>query len=275
MIECKNIHFGYSKDPLFNDLSANFENGHIYGLLGKNGAGKTTLLKCIAGLLHLKSGEIDVLGRKSIKKEPEILKDIFFFPENFFLPSLSGEKYYKLYSRFYPNFNEEYFLKTCVDFEIQLDKNLRTLSFGQKKKFYLAFGLSTFAKIMLLDEPTNGLDIPSKTAVRKKIAESLTENQTFIISTHQVRDLSQLFDYIIILHNGKIIFNNSIDYITDNYSIKIKTINQNNEKEEIESIYYEESTIGKIYLVKNKGNNSNIDLEFFFNAAISNPNSIS
>lgn len=274
MIECKNIHFGYSKDPLFNDLSANFENGHIYGLLGKNGAGKTTLLKCIAGLLHLKSGEIDVLGRKSIKKEPEILKDIFFFPENFFLPSLSGEKYYKLYCQFYPNFNEEYFLKTCVDFEIQLDKNLRTLSFGQKKKFYLAFGLSTFAKIMLLDEPTNGLDIPSKTAVRKKIAESLTENQTFIISTHQVRDLSQLFDYIIILHNGKIIFHNSIDYITDNYSIKIKTINQNNEKEEIESIYYEESTIGKIYLVKNKGNNSNIDLEFFFNAAISNPNSI-
>lgn len=274
MIECKNIHFGYSKNPLFNDLSANFENGHIYGLLGKNGAGKTTLLKCISGLLHLKSGEIDVLGRKSIKKEPEILKDIFFFPENFFLPSLSGQKYYKLYCRFYPNFNEEYFLKTCADFEIQLDKNLRTLSFGQKKKFYLAFGLSTFAKIMLLDEPTNGLDIPSKTAVRKKIAESLTENQTFIISTHQVRDLSQLFDYVIILHNGKIIFNNSIDYITKNYSIKMETINQNNEKEEIESIYYEESTIGKIYLVKNKGNNSNIDLEFFFNAAISNPNSI-
>ncbi len=268
MIECKNLVFGYSKNLLFNNLYANFEQGHIYGLLGKNGAGKTTLLKCITGLLHLNNGEIEVMGKKSIKRDPEMLKDIFFFPENFYLPSFNGEKFYKLYSEFYPNFDEEYFFKTCKEFEIPLDKNLISLSFGQKKKFYLAFGLSTFAKIMLLDEPTNGLDIPSKTSVRKKIAESLTENQIFIISTHQVRDLSQLFDKIIILHEGKIIFNNSLDYITQNYSIATES-NQQNDQENI--IYFEQSATGKIYLLNRKNNNEVVDLEFFFNAAISNP----
>ncbi|MFN3411215.1 MAG: ATP-binding cassette domain-containing protein, partial [Exilispira sp.] len=211
IIQCKNLFFGYSKNLLFNNLNSYFSQGHIYGLLGKNGAGKTTLLKCIAGLLHPDKGEVEIYGKKSIKKEPSILKEIFFYPENFYLPSLDGKKYCELYSPFYPDFDKDYFLKTCDSFEIPLNKNLSTFSFGQKKKFYLAFGLSTFAKIMLLDEPTNGLDIPSKSAVRKKLAESLNENQIFIISTHQVRDLSQIFDSIIILAEGRIIFNNSID----------------------------------------------------------------
>ncbi|MCR4421638.1 MAG: ABC transporter ATP-binding protein [Exilispira sp.] len=272
MIECKNLVFGYSKNLLFNNLFADFEQGHIYGLLGKNGAGKTTLLKCITGLLHPNNGEINVMGKNSIKRLPEILKDTFFFPENFYLPSFTGEKYYQLYSEFYPSFDKDYFIKTCKEFEIPLNKSLTTLSFGQKKKFFLAFGLSTFAKVMLLDEPTNGLDIPSKTSVRKKIAESLTENQIFIISTHQVRDLSQLFDRIIILHDGKIIFNNSLDYISQNYSITTESNFQDNQEK---AIYFEESATGKIYLIDDKNINSSVDLEFFFNAVISNPEAFS
>lgn len=281
MVECKNLFFGYSNNLLFDNLSANFNSGHIYGLLGKNGAGKTSLLKCMTGLLHYKSGEIKVLDKISIKRDPKILEDIFFFPENLYLPSFDGQKYYKLYKQFYPSFNEEYFLKTCDEFEIPLNKNLRTLSFGQKKKFILAFGLSTFAKIMLLDEPTNGLDIPSKVSVRKKIAESLTENQVFIISTHQVRDLSQLFDYVIILHNGKIVFNNSIDFISQNYSV-VSELNIKNylQDEKIESInntssnkiiYFEESAAGKIFLINENKNQNPVDIEFFFNAVITDP----
>lgn len=266
IIECKNLLFGYSKNLLFNNLNSNFSQGHIYGLLGKNGAGKTTLLKCIAGLLHLNKGEIEIYGKRSIKKDPFILKEIFFYPENFYLPSLDGKKYCDLYSSFYPNFDKDYFLETCDSFEINLNKNLSTFSFGQKKKFYLAFGLSTFAKIILLDEPTNGLDIPSKSAVRKKLAESLNENQIFIISTHQVRDLSQIFDSIIILHEGRIIFNNSIDYVNKNFSI-LNDQNILNKKDAI--IYAEEFPAGNLYLVRDDENYSTVDLEFFFNAVIS------
>lgn len=274
MIYCKDLFFGYSNKMLFNGLSANFEKGHIYGLLGKNGAGKTTLLKCITGLLHFKKGNIEILGTNPMKRKPEVLSEIFFFPESFYLPAFTGEKYYRLYKDFYPRFDESYFLSLCSDFEVPLNQNLRTLSFGQKKKFYLAFGLSTFAKIILLDEPTNGLDIPSKVIVRKKLAESLGEEQLVIISTHQVRDLSQLFDSIIVLHDGKIIFNNSLEFMNQNFDI-VNESELTKKYPEIESdciIYSEDTPLGKVFLVK-KANESekNLDIEFFFNAVISNP----
>lgn len=277
MIYCKDVFFGYSNKPLFDGLNANFEKGHIYGLLGKNGAGKTTLLKCITGLLNLKKGEIEILGNNPRKRSPQILREIFFFPESFYLPHFTAEKYYKLFKDFYPRFDEKYFLSLCSDFEVPLNQNLRTLSFGQKKKFFLAFGLATFAKIILLDEPTNGLDIPSKVVVRKKLAESLTEEQIVIISTHQVRDLSQLFDSIIILHSGKIIFNNSIEFMNKNFDIvnesEINKKHPDLEYESIKSIIYSEETpVGKIFLVKEEnGSEKNLDIEFFFNAVISNP----
>lgn len=278
MIECKELVFGYSKSLLFDNLKANFESGHIYGLLGKNGAGKTTLLKCMTGLLHLQKGEINIYGKNPIKRDPQILQNIFFFPENFFLPPFTVKKYCDLYKDFYPDFNEEYFYKTCNEFEIPLDKNLLTLSFGQKKKFYLAFGLSTFSKIMLLDEPTNGLDIPSKTMVRKKIAESLLEDQIFIISTHQVRDLSQLFDSIIILHEGKITLNKPMDFINQNFSMIEQYKSNNGNSDSITNsidndsvIYYEDTATSRIFLIKENNDKNTVDLEFFFNAVISNP----
>jgi len=274
MIECKNLFFGYSKSYLFDDLSAKFETGHIYGLLGKNGAGKTTLLKCITGLLHIQKGEIKVNEFNPQIRTEKLLKDIFFFPENFYLPSVNAYDYLNLYSCFYPNFDKEYFLNTCNEFEIPMEKSLYTLSFGQKKKFILAFGLSTFSKIILLDEPTNGLDIPSKVIVRKKIAQSLNDNQIFIISTHQVRDLSQLFDSVLILHNGKIILNSTIDCINQNFSVvREDQISAFSDKYPI--IYNEETAVGNISLIKKENSNSQIDLEFFFNAVISNPEKFS
>ncbi len=271
MIECKKLFFSYSNSYLFNDLNAKFEEGHIYGLLGKNGAGKTTLLKCITGLLHLQKGEILVNGKSSDKRSPLILRDIFFFPENLYLPSMKAFDYVKLFKPFYPNFDENYLIDTCKEFEISMDTNLKFLSFGQKKKFILAFGLSTYSKIILLDEPTNGLDIPSKVSVRKKIAQSLNDDQIFIISTHQVRDLSQLFDSIIILHNGKIVLNSSIDFINQNFLIinDEQVISENIDRNQI--LYTEQTPLGDLHLVKKENFSNQVDIEFFFNAVISYP----
>ncbi len=271
MIECKNLSFGYSKSLLFNKLSATFEPGHMYGLLGKNGAGKTTFLKCICGLFHLFNGEVLVNGFNPEKRSSNFLKDIFIFPENFYLPALSGSEFLKLYSPFYPDFDQNYFINSCDEFELPLKKKLSELSFGQKKKFFLAFGLSTFAKIILLDEPTNGLDIPSKTLVRKKIAQSFCEQQLFIISTHQVRDIFQLFDSILILHNGKIILNATVDYINQNYYMAKESEIDQKIKEQDSIIYCEETSLDKLFLIKKENSNSQLDIELFFNAVISNP----
>lgn len=273
MIMCENIDFSYRKDQkLFNNLSVSFESSHIYGLLGKNGAGKTTLLKCICGLLHLSSGNITIYGKSVFKRLPSILSSIFFLPETFFIPDMSVEQYIKYYSPFYPNFNIKTFEDSSRVLEIENEKRISSFSYGQKKKFLLAFGFATKAPIVILDEPTNGLDIPSKTIIRKKIAESFTEEQSVIISTHQVRDLQQIFDSIIILNDGKIIFNRSLELIAKN--LAIVQVTNDDDKYENTSNYFEQTPIGKIYLTKNEQNSSKqqpIDIEFLFNATINNP----
>jgi ABC-2 type transport system ATP-binding protein len=270
---CENIDFSYRKDQkLFNNLSASFESSHIYGLLGKNGAGKTTLLKCICGLLHPSSGKITIDGKSVFKRLPSILSSIFFLPETFFIPDMSVEQYIKYYSPFYPNFDIKTFEDSSHVLEIENEKKISSFSYGQKKKFLLAFGFATKAPIVILDEPTNGLDIPSKTVIRRKIAESFTEEQSVIISTHQVRDLQQIFDSIIILNDGKIIFNRSLEQIAKN--LAIVQVTNDDSKYENTSNYFEQTPIGKIYLTKNEQSSSKeqpIDIEFLFNATINSP----
>ncbi len=273
MIMCENIDFSYRKDQkLFNNLSASFESSHIYGLLGKNGAGKTTLLKCICGLLHPSSGKITIDGKSVFKRLPSILSSIFFLPETFFIPDMSVEQYIKYYSPFYPNFDIKTFEDSSHVLEIENEKKISSFSYGQKKKFLLAFGFATKAPIVILDEPTNGLDIPSKTVIRRKIAESFTEEQSVIISTHQVRDLQQIFDSIIILNDGKIIFDRSLEQIAKN--LAIVQVTNDDSKYENTSNYFEQTPIGKIYLAKNEQSSSKeqpIDIEFLFNATINSP----
>jgi len=273
MIMCENIDFSYRKDQkLFNNLSASFESSHIYGLLGKNGAGKTTLLKCICGLLHPSSGKITIDGKSVFKRLPSILSSIFFLPETFFIPDMSVEQYIKYYSPFYPNFDIKIFEDSSHVLEIENEKKISSFSYGQKKKFLLAFGFATKAPIVILDEPTNGLDIPSKTVIRRKIAESFTEEQSVIISTHQVRDLQQIFDSIIILNDGKIIFNRSLEQIAKN--LATVQVTNDDSKYENTSNYFEQTPIGKIYLTKNEQSSSKeqpIDIEFLFNATINSP----
>jgi len=270
---CENIDFSYRKDQkLFNNLSASFESSHIYGLLGKNGAGKTTLLKCICGLLHPSSGKITIDGKSVFKRLPSILSSIFFLPETFFIPDMSVEQYIKYYSPFYPNFDIKIFEDSSHVLEIENEKKISSFSYGQKKKFLLAFGFATKAPIVILDEPTNGLDIPSKTVIRRKIAESFTEEQSVIISTHQVRDLQQIFDSIIILNDGKIIFNRSLEQIAKN--LATVQVTNDDSKYENTSNYFEQTPIGKIYLTKNEQSSSKeqpIDIEFLFNATINSP----
>jgi len=271
MIEISNLSFGYSKrNLLFDNLNLSLKEGHIYGLLDKNGAGKSTLLKNIAGLAFPQQGTCKVKGFSSGKRLPAFLQELFFIPEEMYLPALTSSQFVKSTSHFYPNFNAVEFNKMLSDFEVSADSQLNKLSFGQQKKVMIAFGLATNTSLLIMDEPTNGLDIPSKSQFRKIIAAALTENRCIIISTHQVRDLDSLIDHIVVLHNREIVLNNSLYGICEQLKF---TSAQHANSEDV--LYTEENLSGINTIAINRDESySKVDMELLFNAMISDKKSV-
>ena len=273
MIKINNLIFGYGREPLFDGLELQAETGNIYGLLGKNGAGKTTLLKILSGQLGVARGDISVMGYIPRKREPGFLSKVMYVPEKFYLPSLTARTYKKIYEVFYPVFDEEYFYNCLKEFNVELDKKLNTLSYGQQRKFLLAFAFASMCPLVLMDEPTNGLDIPSKKQFRKVLINGADENRLFIISTHQVRDLENLIDPIIILDKGKIIFNHTSEEIENNLSVFTTRDRELAES----SLYYEKSLKGYSIVtekIEDDDNEGQIDIESLFNMVITKPDKI-
>ncbi|WP_235972638.1 ABC transporter ATP-binding protein [Pedobacter ghigonis] len=268
MIEINNLNFGYSKHkPLFKNMSMRLSNGHIYGLLGKNGAGKSTLLKNLAGLVYAQSGKLDVMGFNPAKRQPALLAQICFIPEEFYLPPVKIDSYLKANAPFYPNFDHQYLATLLKEFDIPVTNKLIDMSYGQKKKFIIAFGLATQAKLVIMDEPTNGLDIPSKAQFRKIMASALTDERCIIISTHQVRDLDNLIDTIIMLDENDVALKASVEEITTKLTFKkVKEID--------ESIFYSEPSLSGYNAVMPNYHHeeSKLDIELLFNAILAEKN---
>ena len=262
MIQIKDLNFAYPRQqPLFSSLSVHLEAGSITGLLGKNGAGKTSLLKLLTGLLHPQSGELSVHGHNPRKREVSMLNDVFLVPEEFYFPAISIEDYLKAYSPFYPQFDHAMMERILTEFELRTDNNLQRLSHGQKKKFLIAFALSTRCKLLVLDEPTNGLDIPSKSLFRKILAGSLEEDQLVVISTHQVKDVENLIDKIIMLDNGRVIFQQTIAEISQ------KVCFISGASSDVKGAIYSEAVPGGYRLMMPNGHaETEVDIELLFNA---------
>jgi ABC-2 type transport system ATP-binding protein len=221
MVHVKNLSFGYSKKKLlYNNLTLSLNEGRIYGLLGKNGAGKSTFLKNLSGLLFPSKGSISVFDREPKKRSPSFLENIYFIPEEVYVPSVSIEKYIKIFSPFYPRFNDAAIRLYMDSLEVDPTARLKSLSFGQQKKFIIAFALACNTNLLLLDEPTNGLDIPSKAQFRRLIASVMHGERIILISTHQTRDLENLIDTVLILDNGELLLNASMDKISQKLSFK-------------------------------------------------------
>ncbi len=263
MIDIKNLNFNYTKkqQPLFQDLDCELNAGSIVGLLGKNGAGKTTLLKIMIGLLLPTSGQVKVNNHIPRRRQPSFLEDLFFVSEEFQLPGISIGNYVKANSGFYPRFDEKLLHKLLVDFELPETKSLQKLSYGQKKKFLISFALSTKCRLLVLDEPTNGLDIPSKAIFRKVLAGSLDEEQLVIISTHQVKDVENLIDRIIMLESGRFIMQKDL------YEISSKLHFATTSTAEGEDVLYSEMVPGGYKIITPQVNGeSSVDIELLFNA---------
>lgn len=265
MIKVNDLHFSYSRRKgLFNGLSMELQTGSITGLLGKNGAGKTSLLKILAGSLQPVKGQISILSNTPGKREVTFLRDIFFVTEDFRLPPVTIEDYMKAYSPFYPKFDNGLMYNTLKEFGLELKSSLQFLSHGQKKKFLIAFALATCCRLLIFDEPTNGLDIPSKSLFRKILAGSLQEDQLVIISTHQVRDVENLIDTILILDSGKVIFQESISDISG------KLCFISGASGDVDNAIYSEPVPGGYRLIlPNDDTETEVDIELLFNAVTS------
>ena len=272
MIQLQDVSFHYNKKkPLFEDLNLELHPGNIYGLLGRNGAGKTTLLRLINGLVYPKSGTCDVLGYNPEDRHPYMLSDIYFVQEEPNIPNMSILSYLYTYAPFYPKFDYDSFFKMLTDFGLEGGLNMEKLSFGQKKKVLLCFAVATNSKILILDEPTNGLDIPSKSQFRKIMTEAMLDERMIIISTHQVRDMVNLIDPIIIVENGQVIFQYSIEEIASAFVFEM----QYTSSEPTGFIYCERVAGGYQTIKENTtGELSDVDIEILFNAILINKKEI-
>ena len=216
MIKIEGLTFSYGKKAsVFRDFSLEMEAGKVIGLLGKNGTGKSTLLYLMSGLLRPQNGSVWMKGRDVQKRLPVTLEDMYLVPEEFTLPNLSLKQFVKVNAPFYPRFSQE-LLRTCLaDFDLNEDIHLGELSMGQKKKAYMCFALAANTSLLLMDEPTNGLDIPSKSQFRKVIASGMTEEKSVVVSTHQVRDIDRLLDQVVVIDGNEVLLNRSVVDITD------------------------------------------------------------
>lgn len=272
MIHIENLSFAYSQNSqLFDQLSLTLPSGNIYGLLGKNGAGKSTFLKLITGLLFPERGNVNVLGYHPKDRYPQFLREIYLITEEFHMPSVTIQEYVNLYSPFYPRFNSILFEDYIREFNLLKHQKLSVLSYGQKKNFLLSFGLATDCKLMILDEPTNGMDIPSKSVFRKIVANAIHDDRSFIVSTHQARDMENLIDPIIIMDEGKIIFFQNYEQIS-----KKLTITKEKEIQNTDDVIYSESTFGGHTVVKENTSmdETNMNLEILFNTVINSKEKI-
>lgn len=274
MVQIKNLAFSYKKrgknPSLFSDLALDLDQGGIYGLLGKNGAGKTSLLRLMSGQLFPHAGSCSVLGENPADRTPSLLSQIYFLPEEFHVPPISGNAYREIYATFYPNFDVARFAELIGEFELDPEQRLSSLSYGQKKKFLLAFALATRCRVLLLDEPTNGLDIPSKRQFRRSVAATAADNQIILISTHQVRDMENLIDPIIVIDSGKIVFFHELDLVSRAMSVSTDVSEPRGES----VLYVEKSVTGYTALKKGAGTGSAVDLELLFNALMSSSEQI-
>ena len=273
MLQIDNLVFSYhkKKNPIFDGINLSIQPGAVYGLLGKNGIGKSTLLYMMSGLMFPHKGSIRLDGVEVKRRLPETLEKIFLVPEEFDLPAISVDAYVRRNSVFYPHFSRDQFNRYLTDFELEGTSNLAKTSMGQKKKYLVSFALATNTPLLLMDEPTNGMDIPSKSQFRKVIASGMTDEKTIIISTHQVRDIDRLLDHITIIDGTEVLLDKSVKEITDRLYFCEQSMNEPTDG----ALFIQPSVQGNSIIMENKfGEESPMNLEVLFNAILAERNKI-
>lgn len=261
MIKTEKLTFGYkARRKVLNDITLELGEGHIHGLLGCNGIGKTTLLKLICGIMRPSSGSVRVDGFDPMTRKPEMFAELMIIPEEFELPNYSLERYATIMQPFYPRFDRDAMRYYATELKVNTKEKLHSMSMGQRKKAYIAFTLACNVRTLLMDEPTNGLDIPSKTVFRRLLASYVDENRMVVISTHQVADVESLLDNIVILDTEGV----ALAATTTEICSKLKF----GRATEVDNVLYKEMTIaGEMAVMENReGEDTQLNIELLFNA---------
>ena len=265
MIEIKDLAFSYGKTPILKSITTTLEEGRIYGLLGENGVGKTTLLTLLCGLKKVCSGSITTDGQNPFDRTPTLLQNQFYLPDEVLPVAMKAECFAKERGAFWPDYDHSKFLEIMKEFENDPAKKMNQMSAGQLKKTYISLALACGCKYIFMDEPTNGLDIPSKTQFRSAIMKYTSDDSTIVISTHQVRDLENIIDPIIILDRQDVLLNATVEEITSKLYFDYGT------QLHPESLYSEQLPGGFIQVYPNTtGEDSKINVEALFNAVHKN-----
>ena len=260
MIKIQNLAFSYGKTEVLRGITMDLEPGKIYGLLGENGVGKTTLLTLLCGLKKTQDGTISADGHDPYKREPALLQDQYYLPDEVAPVNDRALAWGKATGKFWPRFSPDTFSKILQEFEVDPQQKMNAMSAGQLKKTYIAFALASGVHFLYLDEPTNGLDIPSKAQFRSALMKYTREDATIVISTHQVRDLENIIDPIIILDRRDVLLNATLEQIADKLYFDYGTTLHP------EALYSEQLPGGFIQVLPNTEKaDSKVNIEALFN----------
>ena len=260
MIQIQNLGFSYGNFPVLNNINLQLEEGRIYGLLGENGVGKTTLITLLCGLKKPQTGSIIIDSHNPYKREPSFLTESYYLSDEVAQMNMSAQEYAKSYGKFWEKFQIEKFLEIMGIFENDPAQKMNKMSCGQLKKTWISFALACNTRYLFRDEPTNGLDIPSKAQFRKAVTKYTSEDSTLLISTHQVRDLENIIDPIIILDRQDVLLNATLEEIAAKLYFDYGT-------EKIEGALYSELVPGGNVqvLLNSTGEESKVNIEALFN----------
>lgn len=260
MIELKDIGFSYGEKTVLQNISMRLEEGRIYGLLGENGVGKTTLLTLMCGLKKPYSGSITTDGRAPFDRTPDFLNGQYYLGEDLDAPNMKAADFATVYGRLRERFSMETFTQIMQDFETDINQKMSCMSTGQLKKTHIAFALACRTKYIFMDEPTNGLDIPSKSQFRRAVTKYTGEGSTIVIATHQVRDLENIIDPIIILDRREVLLNASLEDISRKFFFDYSNTPRP------DALYSEITPGGSIQVCLNtSGQESKVNIEALFN----------
>ena len=238
------------------NINMNLEEGRIYGLLGENGVGKTTLLTLLCGLKKPQLGSIDIDGYAPYDRKPAFLADQYYLSDEVAAMNMKAADYAANYGKFWTGFD----MGKMNVLEVDPQQKMNKMSFGQLKKTYIAFALACNTKYLFMDEPTNGLDIPSKAQFRKAVTKYTREDSVILISTHQVRDLENIIDPIIILDRQNVLLNASVAEISEKLYFDYTS------ERNPDALYCEMIPGGNIQVYLNQtGEDSKVNLEALFN----------
>ncbi|KIL36609.1 ABC transporter ATP-binding protein [Cohnella kolymensis] len=225
MLTVRNLSKSIEQLEVLKSIDFSLNEGQVAGVVGRNGAGKTTLFKTIAGIMVPDEGTVEFEGL-SVHKFPQSKTNIVFVPDN--PEALFGYTPFEsahLFSKVYPRFDRKYFLDTMKKLDLPMHRKVRQFSKGMRMMFGTALGLSTKAQVVLLDEPTNGIDPIAKKQVLKLLVEAAEEGTTLVISSHLLEELERIADTVLMMKDGRI-DSHSITETTDGSIRKFQVVFQ-------------------------------------------------